>query len=242
MKILCPECGVYSDPGESKCIACGAELPIIKKNPEKSKLVMKPVQNKNLFDCKDCGGKVSKNAKVCPHCGLTFTTVPQKITQFGCGLMSLGVIIPIIFIAFLMIFDSGTKDKKPDQIKKPQLTEAQKAQKKAAYKKEKNEKDELCKKDLQCWGDKHLINASVYSQDQIERMAKHDFKWKKGWGAKLTKWRWKDKSKLTLTYFGDKIKFQNGFGAWTNMIYIVDYDPINERLLNVSIREGRLPK
>ena len=59
-------------------------------------------------------------------------------------------------------------------------------------------------------------------------------------GSKMIKFRWKNKEQLTLTYFGDQIQFQNGFGAWQNMIYQCDYDPVNKKLLNVKVYPGRL--
>jgi len=146
MSKKCIKCGYVRDDEldkntpDSECPRCGVIYAKAKANstptpPSLNKHVHKTAPkeqtketNKNLTKCKDCGGKVSKNAKTCPHCGLKFTTVPQKITQFGCGLMSLGIIIPIVFIAFLMIFDSGTKDKKPQptEAKKEQPTEAKK--------------------------------------------------------------------------------------------------------------------
>ena len=38
----------------------------------------------------------------------------------------------------------------------------------------------------------------------------------------------------TLRYVGEKIKFQNSFGAWNYMIYTCDYDPAAKRVLEVK--------
>lgn len=106
---------------------------------------------------------------------------------------------------------------------------------------EKVKEDELCKNDIQCWGDKNSSSAIIASRDSIERYAKYQFKWTDGFlEPKLSRCRWKDKSRLIVTYLGDKIMFQNGFGAWQNMIYQIDYDPINEKVLNIKVSNGRL--
>lgn len=107
-------------------------------------------------------------------------------------------------------------------------------------KKKREEEYEKCKLDIQCWGDKHSFRAISVCKDLIERNAKYSFKWTDGvLEPKLSRFRWKNKEQLTLTYFGDKVQFQNGFGAWQNMIYQCDYDPINEKVLSVKVEPGR---
>ena len=44
-----------------------------------------------------------------------------------------------------------------------------------------------------------------------------------------------------ITYRGDKIKFQNGFGAWSWYIYECDYDLKNEKVIDVRAEPGRFP-
>lgn len=45
-----------------------------------------------------------------------------------------------------------------------------------------------------------------------------------------------------MTVIGDRVKFQNGFGAWAPMIYECDIDPASERILDVRVSQGRLPR
>lgn len=56
----------------------------------------------------------------------------------------------------------------------------------------------------------------------------------------MSHFRWLDEKAGTLTYIGDKIQFQNGFGAWQTHIYECDYNPATESALSVSARPGRL--
>ena len=103
------------------------------------------------------------------------------------------------------------------------------------------EEVENCRKDLTCWAEKKIISASYLCKPLIERQAKYSFEWTDGFfGSKLTRYRWKNKPKGIVTYIGDRIKFQNGFGAWQNMIYECDYDPDNDSVLDVKVRTGRL--
>lgn len=101
---------------------------------------------------------------------------------------------------------------------------------------------EKCRKDLLCWGNKHLIIGTRLCQKAIERKVTYDFKWTDtGWTAlKFTHYQWLDQQKGTLIFIGDKIKLQNMFGAWQNHIYACHFDPDNDKFLQVNLIKGRL--
>lgn len=87
-------------------------------------------------------------------------------------------------------------------------------------------KDTICRNDLRCWGDKHQMGATFACQPLIEQRARYSYEWTDGWlGSKLTQFRWKDRKVGTLSYYGDKVKFQNGFGAWQRVAYWCHYNP-----------------
>jgi hypothetical protein len=101
--------------------------------------------------------------------------------------------------------------------------------------------DGQCREDLSCWGEKNLITASVRCSHFVERLAKNDFQWTDGWfEPKFSHYRWKRKKDNEITYIGDKIKFQNGFGAWIPHVYECDVDASGEIVLDVRARPGRL--
>lgn len=103
------------------------------------------------------------------------------------------------------------------------------------------EKEANCRNELQCWGEKHISAASVYCANQIERLAQYSHEWTDGFfESKMSRFKWLDKKAGTLTYFGDKMKFQNGFGAWQHHIYQCDFDPAGNAVLFVSAMPGRL--
>ena len=98
-------------------------------------------------------------------------------------------------------------------------------------------KEAACRADLQCWGDKHSLRATRPCQRAIEALARYDYEWTDGWsGAKFDQFGWKKRSAGTLVFYGSKIKFQNGFGAWSHMTYQCDYDPNTQTVLDVRIQ------
>lgn len=106
---------------------------------------------------------------------------------------------------------------------------------------EQKSEEKRCKADLQCWGDKHSIEATFACDDIIPRFAKFSYEWTDRWyEPKFSHFRWSDKANSTVTFIGDKIRFQNGFGAWQDMIYECDYDPSTKAILDARVRPGRL--
>ena len=67
--------------------------------------------------------------------------------------------------------------------------------------------------------------------------------WTDGWlEKKFSHYRWRDQEAGILTYIGDKIRFQNGFGAWQNHVYECDVTIPGSRpfVLEVRAQPGRL--
>lgn len=105
----------------------------------------------------------------------------------------------------------------------------------------KKTEDEICRKDITCWAETKFFSASSACQKQIERLAQYDFEWTDGMlEPKFSHYRWHNISNGSVTYIGDKFKAQNGFGAWSNVIYECDYDLVNEAVLDVRAEQGRL--
>lgn len=168
-----------------------------------------------MTKCKECGKEISTSANSCPHCGVKNPGASAKDYIVGT------VALVVIFLGLAMWI--GTPQK-------PKQTAAEKAAVEAA-----------CKQDLQCWGDKHNVAAGVYCKDYVEKLAKYSHEWTDGMlEPKFSHFRWKDKSKGYITYIGDKVKFQNGFGAWQNYVYECDLDPETNTVLDVRARPGRL--
>jgi len=97
------------------------------------------------------------------------------------------------------------------------------------------------KTDLSCRGEEGVVHASVYCSDPIERLAEHSMKWTDGaLDLKFSRYMWTDQPGGHITYIGDKAEFQNGFGAYTPVIYACEMD--DKKVIDVHIvKEGRLP-
>ena len=100
---------------------------------------------------------------------------------------------------------------------------------------------EWCKRNLQCWVDKKSNSAADLCRKPVESMARYGFHWTDGWlEQKFSHYRWSNKSKLWLTYIGDKIEFQNRFGGWQRYRYECDLDTVNDVVLDVRAQPGKL--
>lgn len=167
----------------------------------------------SLTNCKECKKEVSTHAKTCPHCGVSNPGMKAKDLMIG-----LFVIITIVWL-----IAKCSSDDKPIHETKTEVSDA------------------TCKTELQCWGDKNSIAASVYCKDFVEKLGKYSSRWTDGtFETKFSHFRWLDKSQATITFIGDKIEFQNGFGAYQNHIYECDFDPSSNKILDVRARPGRL--
>ena len=178
-----------------------------------------------LMNCKECSKEISDKAATCPHCG---APVPKKKADLKKGAFAWIIILGVGSIWYF----SGT-DTKPTT---PAKVDA-KAVTPAAPPKPKCAPD-----DLQCVAEEGGIGASVYCPDKIEKLASNAVKWTDGtFESKFSRMRWLNKDKGQITYIGDKAQFQNGFGAFINMIYECDLDKDNKTVLAVRAEPGRLP-
>lgn len=168
--------------------------------------------------CRECKKDVSTEAAVCPHCGVPKPTeVKASAKEVRIGI---GVLVGLVVGAVTMCTD-GDEDR-------------------AAAAKAQAETEAECSTDLQCIGDKLTASAAIRCVAPVERLAKHSVKWTDGtFDLKFSRFRW-GPEKQSVTMIGDKAQFQNGFGAFTNMVYECDLSLDGEKVLDVRAREGRI--
>lgn len=180
-----------------------------------------------MTKCKECKADVSKKAKKCPNCGVSNPGVTAKDYLVG------GVALLVIFSALIAFFSD---DEEPAEAAKPDggvTAEEQAAAKKAEA--------EACRQDLQCWGRENLAAATNRCQREIERRAEYEVKWTDSFpDVKLSRRGWLDEEAGTLSYYGDRVQFANGYGSFQNYVYRCDYDPDTKTVLNVQLEAGRL--
>ena len=182
--------------------------------PEREKYQIAWEENRDKFLEQDEFGKILNETRLVAYLAKQFDTTPEHIKET----------VSFYYSQKDMFIPARLKVSAP-------LSEADK----------KKAEEAACRANLQCWGDKHSIAASVYCPDHIERLAKYAHEWTDGWlGSKFDRFGWKDRKQGIVTYFGDKIRFQNGFGAWIPHSYKCDYDTQNEKVISVSANPGRL--
>ncbi len=189
-----------------------------------------------LIKCRECGKDVSTEAAACPSCGAPPSTTrapteeaasppaeKKKAKKASLPVQIIGGLVVVGLVA--MCSSNATKPGGKDA--------AQESAKPA----------ECQKTDLKCRGEKVSIAASVYCIDPIENKAKHSVRWVDGtFELKFSRMRWTKTEGGPITVVGDKAEFQNGFGAWTRVIYECDIAEDDKTVVAVRVREGRLPK
>lgn len=217
-----------------------------------------------IINCPDCSKEMSDAAPACPNCGRPNANAPSQARPVGI-LLGIGIfLIPLIFSWFtlrkghttkarvisfswlvlsLLIFsaqDGKNAGDESAQQNSSDAAELKKSEPKISPEKV-AEEESACSKDLSCWGEKHSISAAVYCEKYVEKLAQYSHEWTDGiLEPKFSHYRWKNIDKGVVTYIGDKIKFQNGFGAWQNYVYECDFDPAAETILDVRAQAGRL--
>jgi hypothetical protein len=172
-----------------------------------------------LINCTECGTQISDKAATCVKCG-----APVEKPKVKASNVSPAQAVVSIGFALLLFIWLGTDDE-------PAPSPA------------KETAEEKCAKDdLQCLGDKGAMAAGFRCPRVVEQLAIHSVRWTDGMlEAKFSRFRWKDKEAGTITYIGDRAEFQNGFGAFTPIIYECDLSADNETVIDVRAHEGRLP-
>ncbi|MFN3891960.1 MAG: hypothetical protein ACK4MV_16315 [Beijerinckiaceae bacterium] len=138
---------------------------------------------------------------------------------------ALGLLVLMIIVAAVLLPDSNQGSRTPDN---PTPTSAVG-----------KPSDIECRGSLECWAERSFASATTACRPQVEQLAKLDFKWNDGWTEpKFSHYRWRDKDKGVVTYIGDRISYQNGFGAWVRHTYECDYDAGKRTVLEVRARPG----
>ncbi len=77
-------------------------------------------------------------------------------------------------------------------------------------------------------------------QTPVERLAKYRFEWTDKWyEPKFSRYRWKNSKHDAVVVSGDKIRYQNGFGAMQYHIYECHIRVKDEKIIYLTARPGR---
>jgi hypothetical protein len=108
------------------------------------------------------------------------------------------------------------------------------------YAKHKAAADAACRDDLKCWAEQNEKNAAGRCIAAIEGSAKYDYDWMSGAMPRFAQYAWVNKKTGVVSYRGDQIKLQNGFGVFSQHRYSCSYDPAKGAVTDVAIVQGKL--
>lgn len=171
--------------------------------------------------CKKCGVDVSVLAKSCSACGQSDPGVTNKRKVIG-GLV----------VAFAVAIGAGIAFA-PDRAE-PTATTVGAAETAVAN-------DEACRADLHCWSERQLVFAVGPCRRAVEKMAQHSAKWTDTVSqSKFSRSAWRDEAEGVIVYMGDRVQFQNGFGAYQNHAYTCVWDSKKQEVIEVAGKQGAL--
>jgi predicted nucleic acid-binding Zn-ribbon protein len=103
------------------------------------------------------------------------------------------------------------------------------------------QQDADCKKNLKCSAEKNISAVAGPCGRAVFKLSKYQAEWTNATTEpRLSRYRWHDQARGTITFIGDKIKFQTNFGAWQNIIYECDFDPESNKIFAVRAVPGRI--
>jgi hypothetical protein len=115
---------------------------------------------------------------------------------------------------------------------------AEKAEEQRAQELKEQEQRAECEKSLKCMGDLKQSVAEAKCKPLIEKRAKNNFEW--GDGEIFTGFGGHKLYSNTVVYYGDNVKFQNGFGGWSYYTYYCEFNLSDEKIYTVDAVKGRL--
>jgi hypothetical protein len=114
------------------------------------------------------------------------------------------------------------------------------AQRNEAVTRRRLDAEAACVADFNCWANRHMRGANKACAPQIEAWAKYDYAWDTSTAeARFTRAILHNNGKQ-VSYLGDAIKFQNGFGAWVRHSYSCNFDVASKSVVKLVVNEGRL--
>jgi len=102
-----------------------------------------------------------------------------------------------------------------------------------------NAEDQKCILDVSCWAKRYILDASRVCSDAIERQARFDHRWQASRPDRFTTAIVHDNG-AEISYLGDELQLQNGFGAWLPASYSCRYDIESKVAVDVQMYEGHL--
>ncbi|WP_296761603.1 hypothetical protein [Sediminimonas sp.] len=149
------------------------------------------------------------------------TLTPKEIGEGITGLLMMGF---LVWGAYAVWSWSSTDD----GVEEGTATESETV--------EPTEPEVECGRDLQCLDKEHGTIASLRCEPLIEDLAEYSHRWTDTWlEPKFDRISWANMQENQIVIIGDKIEFQNGFGAFQRVLYKCVYDFGNETVVEATV-------
>lgn len=150
------------------------------------------------------------------------------------------MIIKLIAFVFVVGYITMLVVESSHEKKSIQTTQAAPKETPAQTEIERKKQEEICEKDRQCRLEKYSFAAKSACQVVVEKLPKYEYEWVDGlMDQKFSEVRWSDFDAGIILVAGDKIKFQNGFGAYLNHRYGCEINVSTGEFLDVFAEPGR---
>lgn len=114
---------------------------------------------------------------------------------------------------------------------------AEEARLRAEEERKKKDAAAACLADLACVWKEQSVYMSAECKVAVQRLAKWDYEWTDGWTDRAFSPVWLEKDNGLVLLSGDKLKLQNGFGAWKHVSYLCTYNPAIKQAVSASVVE-----
>lgn len=100
-----------------------------------------------------------------------------------------------------------------------------------------------CANEQECMVSRLTIPAQVACREAIARHARYDVRWEGGMLGEdmFVRAGWSDETKTAITFAGDAVSLQNGFGAFSRVTYFCTVNTLSKAVTGLKVIQGRLP-
>lgn len=170
-----------------------------------------------LMGCRECGARISTQARACPQCGAPAQgsgEVPRRRGMLEIVLISLGALFVVLatFALSMVISQSPGDDVQAESRDSPRCQSD----------------------DLTCRGKQGMAAAMIDCSPLISGLAKHGFEWLPG--DLFSGFRWANAQHDVIEYVGDQARMEVSPGYYWQINYTCAFDVARGSALNASYK------
>jgi len=152
----------------------------------------------------------------------------------------LKVMFTLVFWALIAYGCAALLKEDPEKVAERAAAAERHAERERIEAEEAKAKEATCPRDIECIVPKIRTDAFAKCMVRVQSVAKIDYKWTNGFlEPSFNRWFWRSREDGVVTFSGNEIAFQNGFGAWIRHSYECDYDVDHKGVVDIRVSAGR---